>query len=153
MRASKIFGAIASVFILFLIVYIALTKEGGYYTSTEIEERLSKDVSTPAQTSGEDRVIADLQKGVLSAEKRTSRLYASKCSACHGKNGEGRFNERNETIFPSIAGKDRAFILKRLNEYKKGDVKNPLMVGLLRDINDEDLKTLADEISSRFGDE
>jgi len=32
------------------------------------------------------------------------RIYAEKCALCHGKDGEGTYNEKGETVFPPLWG-------------------------------------------------
>ena len=36
--------------------------------------------------------------------QRGERLYAEKCALCHGKDGEGIYNEHGETVFPPLWG-------------------------------------------------
>ena len=50
------------------------------------------------------------------------------------KGGEGT------KVAPMIAGKSYEDIVKRLDDYKHNRVPNSLMVGLLNNISDEDLK-------------
>lgn len=63
------------------------------------------------------------------------------CTACHGNNG----NSTNP-LYPTIAGKDAAFIYERLNAYKKGEVKTAnaaMMNPMAASLTDEDMKNLA----------
>lgn len=48
---------------------------------------------------------------------------------------------------PQIAGKDKAYLLEKLRDYKAGKAENSLMKGLLKNISDADLDALASEIS------
>jgi thiosulfate dehydrogenase len=36
--------------------------------------------------------------------ERGARIYADKCALCHGKDGEGIYNEQGETVFPPLWG-------------------------------------------------
>jgi len=36
--------------------------------------------------------------------ERGKRIYAEKCALCHGKDGEGLYGERGETVFPPLWG-------------------------------------------------
>ncbi|MDR1614881.1 MAG: hypothetical protein LBS26_04845 [Campylobacteraceae bacterium] len=141
-KAVKILGFFACGFIVFLIFYLALTKEGGYYDNIDTQ----KEIVTEEMPSEELQKLSELQKNALN-QQTTSKLYASKCSACHGKEGEGVFDDKGANIFPAIAAKPYEFILKRVYDYKEQRVPNPLMATLLKSMKDEDLKALADEIS------
>ncbi len=69
-----------------------------------------------------------------------SLLYKSKCSSCHGVNGEGG-------IGPKIIGHDYTKVSTMLTAFKSGEKKNYVMYGLLQNLSDEELDTLAKEIS------
>ncbi|MDR1284759.1 MAG: hypothetical protein LBJ88_00990 [Campylobacteraceae bacterium] len=140
-KAVKIFGIFVCGFIVFLMFYLALTQRGGSYEAENQNKIYPQNKNEEEKILGFENNIIDLNS------KPTSRLYASKCSACHGKNGGGRFDDKGEIIFPSIAAKSHEFILQRVYDYKDGKVSNPLMATLLKNMTDEDLKTLADEIS------
>lgn len=71
---------------------------------------------------------------------KLSRLYIVKCAACHGKDGKG-------IIGLPITGKSYEYNYEALLKYKNGQVKNSLMKGLLENTPDDELKTLAEEIS------
>ena len=64
-----------------------------------------------------------------------------KCSACHGRDGNG-------PVGPSIAGKSYEYNLKKLIEYKKGQVENTMMADLLTRTDEKELQNLAKEISN-----
>ncbi|MDR3346261.1 MAG: hypothetical protein LBS73_03705 [Campylobacteraceae bacterium] len=148
MKAGKTIAAFICASLAVFMVYIFLTKEGGYISSDEIAAAQSEPQSAAEGINEQEKQLFDLQKSVAEVgSKKTSHLYASKCSACHGKNGEGRFSDKGEIIFPKIAGLKQTFILQRLELYKQGSVPNPLMKPLLTNINDEDLKLLSLEVS------
>jgi cytochrome c553 len=146
-KAVKIFGLFVCGFIVFLMFYLALThKNREINMSATILKEQNIPVSPPK--SEEEKKLNEIQSNAAGSEsKPASKLYASTCSACHGKNGEGRFDNEGAVIFPAIAQKTPEFIIKRVYDYKEGKVPNPLMATLLKNIKDEDLKSLADEIS------
>jgi cytochrome c553 len=151
MKIGKLISLISSIFIVFLMFYIFFTQDGGYMPAKEVEDSLKKEqtiVADVPQKSAEELQLEEMKRnlGDISYQK-TSRLYASVCSACHGKNGEGSFNEKGEIVMPTIKGKNEEYILKRLEDYKNNRVSNPLMIGLLKNIKEDDLKALAKEIS------
>ena len=68
-----------------------------------------------------------------------SHLYKSKCSSCHGYNGEGG-------VGPKLIGHTQEKVLTMLTDFKSGAKKNYVMYGLLQNLSDEDIKILSDEI-------
>ena len=93
------------------------------------------------QDSEEIKKIKQLQNSVANQPSEgVSKRYLTSCAPCHGANGKG-------VMAPSIAGKSKDDILASLKNYKEGKVPNSLMKGLLTNVSDEDLDSLADEIS------
>lgn len=72
---------------------------------------------------------------------KVSPLYKTKCSSCHGVNGEG-------IIGPKLVGKSETQIYQALTDFKSGKRKNYVMYGLLSKMDDEQLKSLSQEIST-----
>jgi len=73
--------------------------------------------------------------------KRLSREYIIKCSACHDDYANG-------VIGPSLLGKDKDFIYKRIMAFKNGEKKNVLMKELVSQIDNKTLKNIAQEIAN-----
>ncbi|MDR2080972.1 MAG: c-type cytochrome [Campylobacteraceae bacterium] len=144
-KAVKIFGLFLCGFIVFCMFYLAFARESCEIT---VSSAVLKEQNTPAlqPKSEEEKKLGELQSSAAQS-RSASKLYTSTCSACHGKNGEGRFDDKGEVIFPAIAKKPPEFIIKRVHDYKSGKIPNPLMAALLKNIKDEDLKALSDEIS------
>ena len=93
------------------------------------------------QDSEEIKKIKQLQNSVANQPSEgVSKRYLTSCAPCHGANGKG-------VMAPSIAGKSKDEILASLKNYKEGKVPNSLMKGLLTNVSDEDLDSLADDIS------
>ena len=93
------------------------------------------------QDAEEIKKIKQLQNSVANQPSDgVSKRYLTSCAPCHGANGKG-------VMAPSIAGKSKNEILASLKNYKEGKVPNSLMKGLLTNVSDEDLDSLADEIS------
>jgi cytochrome c553 len=72
---------------------------------------------------------------------KVSPLYKQKCSSCHGVNGEG-------IIGPKLIGLSEEKVFQDLQDFKSGKRKNYVMYGLLSKMSEEDLKSLAKEIST-----
>lgn len=150
MKIKRIISIISMSFIVFLMAFIALTKDGGYITKEDkIKEVIKVDVSSyEYEKSAEDIQLEKMKKNVGEiTEIKTSKLFVSKCSSCHGKNGDGRMGSDNTVLSPKIRGKSVEFITKKLDDYKNNRAENPLMKGLLMNISDKDIENLANEIS------
>lgn len=78
---------------------------------------------------------------IVVPQDKLSHLYIVKCSACHGRDGNG-------PVGPSIAGKSYEYNLKKLMEYKKNQVENTMMEDLLTRTDEKELESLAREISN-----
>jgi cytochrome c553 len=73
--------------------------------------------------------------------KRLSKDYIIKCSPCHDDYANG-------VIGPSLLDKDGEFIYQRIMDFKRGVKKNALMKELVSQIDDEKLRSIADEIAN-----
>jgi len=70
--------------------------------------------------------------------------YASKgCIGCHGAGAVSVV-----PTFPTLKGKDAAFISKNLTDFRSGDRKNPTMNPMAAGLSDADIQNLADYIGS-----
>lgn len=90
----------------------------------------------------------DGQKDALKALKdkagnigkfKVSKLYRSRCASCHGVNGNG-------IIGPKLFGQNSQDIFNKMKEYQTGRRESPVMKGILINIEENQLKELADEI-------
>jgi len=68
-----------------------------------------------------------------------SLLYKTRCSSCHGVNGQG-------IIGPHLFGLETEAVFKKLQDYKSGRVENQVMRGVLINLKKEQLQSLANEI-------
>lgn len=70
--------------------------------------------------------------------------YAAKgCIGCHGANGKSVV-----PTYPSLVGKDAAFVKKNLSDFRSGARQNPTMNAMAAGLNDADINNLADYIGS-----
>lgn len=70
--------------------------------------------------------------------------YAAKgCIGCHGANGKSPI-----ATYPSLAGRDAAFIKKNLEDFRSGARQNPVMQPMAAGLSDADIQNLADYIGS-----
>lgn len=149
MSIGKIIGLGSAAIVVLLMVYILL-QEGSTSSSTK-EMAGSKDFqSAKKPKSEEEKKLEELEKQAKELTyAETSALFASKCVACHGRNGEGRIlGPAGTSLAPSIKGRSEEYIMKRLEDYRENRVENTLMKGLLTNTSDEELRALAKEIAS-----
>ena len=154
MSVKKIVLIILSLLTVLLMVYLVMSQDSGYISPEEVEKQI-QDTQTQQQTqtvnvderTPEEIQLEELKKslGDLSFQK-TSKLFASRCSSCHGKNAEGRASTGGLNM-PTLKGKDEAFILKRLHEFKHDKALNPLMSGFIDTLSEDEMQALAKEIS------
>jgi cytochrome c553 len=69
---------------------------------------------------------------------------AQLCTSCHGANGVGI-----TPLYPTLAGQHPDYIVRALEEYKKGGRKNPIMAGMAATVKDEDMAIIADYFSKQ----
>ena len=71
--------------------------------------------------------------------KQLSKEFIVKCSACHNDYANG-------IIGPSLLNKDSDFIYNRIMKFKNDKNANVLMTDLVKQMSDENIKKLSDEI-------
>ncbi len=73
--------------------------------------------------------------------KRLSDTYVRRCSPCHDDYANG-------VIGPSLLDKNATFIYNRIMDFKTGRKKNVLMKELVEQMNDAQIKSIAEEIAN-----
>lgn len=63
---------------------------------------------------------------------------ARACAGCHGPKGVSRV-----ASYPSLAGKDKAYLAEQLRRFKSGERQNPMMNAMAVNVNDTDIEHLA----------
>ena len=71
--------------------------------------------------------------------QKLSKTFRVKCSACHDDYANG-------IIGPSLLSRDSDYIFNQIADFKTGKKSNPLMDGLIKQMSEEEIRTLADEI-------
>lgn len=144
MKIKNIIGLVLLIVLVALFV-LTLSQEGSkkIVEQEKVEEKTTK-VEKVVVKSDEEKYLEDLKKQAgQKANYEVSAYYKVACSSCHGKTGEGT------KVAPSIAGQSYEYLLSKLDDYKNGKVENSLMQsGLFINVNEEDLKKLAQEIAS-----
>lgn len=67
---------------------------------------LSQDM--PIGVSPEGRGFVKVDKNLEPNPETGKKLFAEKCSVCHGDNGEGQYNDDGTYLYPAVAG-DKSF--------------------------------------------
>jgi len=88
-----------------------------------------------------NKIKALKEKAGNIAAFETSTLYKKSCASCHGNIGQG-------IIGPKIIGRDKAYLLNALKDFKSGKRKNYVMYGLLSNLDDAKIEELASEIAT-----
>jgi len=128
------------------------TKEGkAYYYDYNVEssyDENSRPANKDASVRVKPRTVLDANMHIRSPYERVqislivkqlSTNFKLKCSACHDDYANG-------VIGPSLLGKDAEFIYKSINDFKNGSKSNPLMVDLIKQMTDKDIKDISTEI-------
>ena len=75
---------------------------------------------------------------VEAADATAGRRKALQCQACHGMDGLSKLPEA-----PHLAGQPEQYLVKSLDDYRKGIRKNEMMTVVVKDLNDQDVADLA----------
>jgi cytochrome c553 len=93
-----------------------------------------------------DQDIADIAayfagKPLVSEHKPvgTPPASAALCVSCHGQDGV-----TIAPMYPSLAGQHEDYLVRAIEEYKKGGRKNPIMAGFAANLKDDDIDQIAE---------
>lgn len=128
------------------------TKDGkAYYYDYNVNSNYnlnSKPANKDAPALTKPRTVLDANMHVRSPyekvqvsliAKKLSRTFKLKCSACHDDYANG-------VIGPSLRGKDADYIYGKITDFKTGKTSNPLMTDLIKNMNSEEIRVIAEEI-------
>ena len=68
-----------------------------------------------------------------------AKIADAQCAACHGKDGK----TPTDPSYPKIAGQYPDYLLKALNDYHKGQRKNPIMGAIAKPLSKADMQNVA----------
>jgi len=71
--------------------------------------------------------------------KKLSKQFILKCSACHNDYANG-------IIGPSLLDKTSSQIVQSIQDFKTGKKSNPLMTGLIKNMDNKEIQSIANEI-------
>jgi cytochrome c553 len=157
MSVGKIIGLSVAGIVVVLMFYVMM-QGGGAAPAAPVKMEESSAASAQQQSvqsaaprkSAEEQKLEELKEQAKELSyTQTSKLYASKCAACHGREGEGRvLGPAGTKLAPPIKSRSEAYILEKLEDYRQNKVENTLMKGLLNNSSDEELRALAREIAN-----
>ena len=124
------------------------TKEAANEVANKAKEVAKKATESAANAAaGATEAVKKAANAVTGGNEKGKALYA-KCVSCHGANGKLKALGKSEII----AGQSAADLEKKMMEYKAGTRNvagmGALMQGQVKDLSDEDIKALAEYISS-----
>ena len=91
-------------------------------------------------TPGDAQLVA---RGKLLYENGDAARHVAACSSCHGVAAEGN------SIFPRLAGQHAAYVVRQLDVIQKGFRGSPVMHGVIKDLDAQDMKAVAEYVQSR----
>ena len=150
MKIGKIITIILAVLICGIMVFMLSQtppkkeKSVAKVVTPKVEQNISKQQPKSSEEFASEDELKKVKELSLSVAKTqnegVSKQYLTSCAPCHGANGKG-------VVAPDITHLSKEDLLKKLADYKAGKVQNTLMKGLLTNVSDSDLNSLADEIS------
>ena len=80
----------------------------------------------------------------LEASGKAPRTFPRRrgCAPCHGADGVSV-----TPMYPPLAGQHEDYLMRALEEYKRGGRKNPIMKGFAANLSDEDIESIAQYFS------
>jgi cytochrome c553 len=72
-------------------------------------------------------------------------VLTTPCTPCHGADG------RSSAMSPALAGRERAVLARKLEEYRSGVLQHPVMNAVTKSLSDEDIADLAEHYASLPG--
>ena len=80
-----------------------------------------------------------ISAGANAKPSKAATAKASSCFACHGESGMS-----SNPMYPSLAGRSKAYLTKQINAFKKGDRKDPVMTPMANILSDADVALVAE---------
>jgi cytochrome c553 len=92
-----------------------------------------------AFAAGEDKTAA-----FAGEPAKAQPIATSVCAACHGADGNSPIPTN-----PNLAAQFPQYLYKQLSDYKSGRRKNPIMMGIVASLSDDDMRNLAEYFSQQ----
>lgn len=103
--------------------------------------------------SGPDRGATEAPAEAAELSEEEQRIQAGRrqsrsCMGCHGPEGISRVSS-----YPSLAGRSQAHLQSKLEAYRSGDINNPMMNSIARNLDDQAIVALSHYYASLPGPE
>ncbi len=89
---------------------------------------------------------SDKQEGLVTGDVKAGKQLATKCSSCHGEDGNAPAPN-----FPRLAGQYESYLIKAMEDYQTGKRNNPIMQSMVQGLTEDDIKNLAAYYASQIG--
>jgi len=106
--------------------HATMHQQASSLTDQDMEDIAAYLVGTPLKSAG-------------SASGTAPAKVAQLCVACHQKDGVSPSAD-----YPSLSGQHADYLTRALEEYKRGDRKNPVMSTFVTQLSEGDMRTIAD---------
>jgi cytochrome c553 len=74
----------------------------------------------------------------LAGDVAAGKAKAMACGACHGSAGIS-----TNPMWPNLAGQKEIYLAKQMRDFKSQTRKDPVMVGMAKNLSDDDINNLA----------
>ncbi|MBX6420359.1 MAG: cytochrome c4 [Nevskia sp.] len=100
---------------------------------------LALTLCAPVLALGEESPAPAAKDVFVQGDATAGASKAAVCYACHGPGGNGAINPQ----WPKLAGQHAAYLYEQLGKFKSGQRKNPVMLGQVAALQDQDMRDLA----------
>jgi len=100
-----------------------------------------EDSATPAaaaSTGDVEIVTSTSAKAIYAGDVKAGQEKSVMCASCHGADGNSLIS-----IYPKLAGQSANYIAKQLADFKSGERKDPVMMGMVAALSEKDMNDLA----------
>jgi len=100
-----------------------------------------EDSATPAvaaSTGNVEIVTSTSAKAIYAGDVKAGQEKSVMCASCHGADGNSLIS-----IYPKLAGQSANYIAKQLADFKSGERKDPVMMGMVAALSEKDMNDLA----------
>lgn len=99
------------------------------------------DTAAPAvaASAGNVEVVTSTSaKAIYAGDVKAGQEKSAMCVACHGVDGNSLVS-----MYPKLAGQSANYTAKQLADFKSGERKDPIMVGMVAALSEQDMNDLA----------
>lgn len=90
--------------------------------------------AAPATAAAEPAKPGEATAAVKPGDATAGQGKSAVCGACHGMDGNS-----TDPQYPKLAGQSEAYIVNQLNSFKSGHRQNPIMLGMVAPLSEQDM--------------